>query len=174
MGVAKQAFSLAARILVELIEQQEDLSYMYFNRPGLGRSVREARHEYERYLERHEEYLRKQAIKRLREKKMISLRKEGDKVMVRLTKNGRIKALQMLVRSSNGYFVDSRRCLVAFDFPEPAREARSRFRRLLKTLGFEYVQGSVWTIKKDVTDTMREMVALLKIVRWVEVYTIMK
>jgi virulence-associated protein VapD len=91
-----------------------------------------------------------------------------------LTKNGKIKALETAIRASNINIPDEKICLVSFDFPEAARDARRHFRIFLKNVGFKYVQGSVWSTKKDAAAILRELIILLKISNWVEVFTASK
>jgi hypothetical protein len=171
---AKFVLSMTARILLELIESYEDYAFLYSHRFNDNRSIREARYDYEAYVQFENERMRKQAIKRLRENKYIKMRKEGDRVVMALTKNGKIKALQALIRISNDYYFDDRVCLVSFDFPEAARVARNNFRLFLKEAGFGYVQGSVWSIKKNVSGAVNELVKLLKIGRWVKIFIVVK
>jgi virulence-associated protein VapD len=172
--VAKIVLTMSARILIELIEQQEDLNFLYFHRYNDNRSVREARYDYEMYQEAKEERLRRQAIKRLCENKYIKMRKEGDRVVMVLTKSGKLKALQAVIRNSKELYFNNKICLVSYDFPEAARSARNVFRLFLKRSGFRYLQGSVWLTKKDVSSVLKKMIRLLKINHWVEVFVVEK
>jgi hypothetical protein len=168
--VAKKTLSVAAKILIELVEQQRDLNFLYFHRTHDWRPVRELRYEHVYFEALKEERLRRQAIKRLRENNYIKLQKEGNRVIATLTEDGRVKALQALIKSSTAYLGDGRLCLVSFDFPEAARAGRYSFRWFLKLSGFRFVQGSLWSIKKDVSGELRQLVALLQIGRWVKVF----
>ena len=60
--------------------------------------------------------------------------------------------------------------LVIFDFPEAAKESRQAFRRLLRRIGFEFIQFSVWSSKKNIIFEIREVVDILKLGRWVKIY----
>lgn len=169
--LGKKFLSFAEKIILELIEQAEDMGYMRTHAYAvIGRDVRTLRRESEEGNRLHEEKMKRQAIKRLREEKFIKLRQEGDKVIYELTTNGKVKALKIMVRDCRDLYYDNRVCLVAFDFPEAAKAARKDFRRFLKSVGFAFVQGSVWSIKKNVETEMKELIILLKIKRWVEVY----
>ena len=171
---AKFVLSMTGRILLELMESYEDYAFLYSHRFNDNRSIREARYDHEAYERFNNERMRKQAIKRLRECKYIKMRKEGDRVVMALTKNGKIKGLQTLIRISKDFYSDDRICLVSFDFPEAARVARNNFRLFLKDAGFRYVQGSVWSIKKDVSRTVGELVKLLKIGHWVKIFIVVE
>jgi len=170
----KYVLSMTGRILLELMELYEDYAYLYSHRFNDDRTIREARYDHDAYERFENERMRKQAIKRLRESKYIKMRKEGDRVVMALTKNGKIKALQMLIRISKDVYSDDKVCLVSFDFPEAARVARNNFRLFLKEAGFGYVQGSVWSIKKDVSRAVNELVRLLKIGRWVKIFIVIE
>jgi virulence-associated protein VapD len=174
VNVAKICLTAADKILVELIEQYEDYNFLYFHGVGYDRSVRDARYAHNAYEGRKKDRERKQAIKRLRQRKLVKLRKEGDRVILALTRNGKIKALEAAITASEKYFPDEKICLVSFDFPEAARDARRHFRIFLKSVGFKYVQGSVWSTKKDVAVILCELIILLKISNWVEVFTASK
>ena len=113
---------------------------------------------------------KKKAIWRLKENKWIKERKEGERVEYELTNNGRIAALGIVISQTNSFLPDGEWCLVVFDFPEAARRSRQFFRRLIKSFGFIGIQLSVWRSKKNVLREIRELVALLKIGRWVQVY----
>ena len=170
--VAKTALNITGTILIELIEQCEDLSFLRSHRwAGYSKSVRDDRYEYEAGQERYKEYLRQQAIKRLKKNKFIKQRKEGERVVFELTTSGKVKALQGALRSSE-YIFDKKHCLVSFDFPEASKNARDSFRYFLKSVGFKYVQGSVWSIKRDISRPMDELIRILKIRSWVKVYIV--
>ena len=64
--------------------------------------------------------------------------------------------------------------LMQFDFPEAAKLARDNFRGYLKSIGFKYVQGSVWSTDKDVKAPICALIELLKIERWVKIYTVVE
>ena len=101
----KKVLTLTGMILIELIEQCEDLSFLRYHRwAGYSKSVRDDRYEYEAGQERHKEYLRQQAIKRLKKDKFIKQRKEGERVVFELTTSGKIKALQTALRYSSYIF----------------------------------------------------------------------
>jgi hypothetical protein len=170
--IGMRVLSVAEKILVALIEEAKDTQYMRTHTYAvLGRDVRSARHESEEIERLHELKMKRQAIERLREAKLIKLRREGKRVMCELTDSGRARAIKIATLSSKTYFDDGRLCLVSFDFPEVAREARNLFRYFLKSSGFSFVQGSVWSIKKDVAVLVGDYISILKIKRWVKVYT---
>ena len=169
--LGKKALSVAGRILIELLEQVEDIQFTETHyRSIFSSDLRAERLENEEGRRLHEEKMKRQAIKRLAEQKFIKLREEGRRVIYEFTNDGKIKALKILIANSENYYKDGLICVVAFDFPQAANEARRVFRNFLKSVGFTFVQGSVWSIKKDVSKDIRHFIKLLKIFRWVVVF----
>jgi len=168
---AKIALSVTEEFLLTLWEICDEMNCMRYH-PGLvmavgGREARAilAKNEYYR-----KEREKKKMIWRLKKNKWIKERKEGERVEYELTNNGRIAVLEIIIGRTDSFLPDGEWCLVIFDFPEAARRSRQIFRRLLKRLGFTGIQLSVWRAKKDVVREIRELVTLLKIDRWVQVY----
>ncbi len=169
--IGKKILSVAERILIELIEEVEDMQYMRTHAyAALGHDVRSMRYESEEGKRLHEEKMKRQAVRRLKEQKFIKLRKEGDKMIHVLTVSGKVRAIKIAIRHCSEFYLDQRICLVSYDFPEAAKEARRAFRRFLKSVGFKFVQGSVWSINKNVIREFLLLVEVLRIRRWVEVY----
>lgn len=167
----KKGLSLAAKILIALVEEVEDMQYMRTHCYAvLGKDVRSERYESEYASRLHEEKLKRQAILRLRRQKFIKMRQEGNRVIGELAADGKIKLMKTVIVCSRDYYFDERVCLVSFDFPEAASEARKVFRRFLKSAGFKFVQGSVWSSRKNVAPIIKDLVARLGINRWVKVY----
>jgi hypothetical protein len=167
----KKVLSVAERILIELMEQIDDIKFTETHyRSIFSSDLRAERHESEEGRRFHEERMKRQAIKRLANQEYIKLREEGRRVICELTTNGKIKALKILIANSENYYKDGLLCVVSFDFPQAANEARRVFRNLLKSVGFTFVECSVWSIKKDATKEIGHLIELLKISRWVVVY----
>jgi len=169
--IGRLALTVAETILIGIAEEMEDMEYIRTHCYAvIGKDVRSARYESEEAERLHELKMRHQAMKRLVEEKLVRVRREGNKVVYMLTADGEVKAIKTAIRRCSDYFFDDRICLVSFDIPEAARKARSAFRRFLKSAGFRFVQGSVWSIKKNVARDVRALVSHLKIERWVEIY----
>lgn len=170
--IAKKALGITGRILIELIEQCEDFSFLYYHHwAGSSQSIRADRYDMERRQEWRAEYRRKQAIRRLKKAKFIKAKKVGDRAIYILTESGKVKALEVAIRSSQYVFAD-RLCVVSFDFPEAARHARNHFRYFLKKAGFRFVQGSVWSMDRDVSEPIICLIKILRIRQWVKVYLV--
>jgi len=169
--LGKKALSVAGRILIELMEQVDDIKFTETHyRSIFSSDLRAERYESEEGRRLHEEKMKRQAIKRLVDQKYIKLREQGRRMIYELTNDGKIKALKILIANSEKYYKDGLICVVSFDFPQAANEARRVFRNFLKSVGFTFVQGSVWSIKKDVSKEIRHLIELLKIPRWALVF----
>jgi DNA-binding transcriptional regulator PaaX len=172
--IARKSLKITAMILIELLEKVEDMNFLRAHPwAGYSKSIRADRCEYDRAQRDKEKWQTKQAIKRLRERKFIKARKDGDRVVYELTAGGKVKALEIALRSSK-YVFDEKICLVSFDFPEASRRARNHFRHFLKKIGFKFVQGSVWSSRRDVSIPMQQLINLLRIESWVKVYIVVK
>jgi len=102
------------------------------------------------FLEDPREYNRKhwrQSIDRLRRQKLVEIVYEGDQTVVKITKEGRFRALRykladMGVAPQKRW--DGRWRVVVFDIPEKYKQMREIFRENLKTMHFYPLQKSVW------------------------------
>jgi len=169
--IAKTALSAAEEVLLTLWETYDDACFARCH-PYLAMRVgakegRDIIAESEFYRKERE---KRQAVRRLKQMKFLKERKEGNRIEYELSVNGRLAALETIMRCTRSFLPDGEYCLVVFDFPEAARRSRQSFRRLLRRAGFERLQLSVWQTKKDVLREAREMVVLLKVGKWVSVY----
>ena len=89
--------------------------------------------------------------------------------MFRLTEKGRLAAIKDVIRiackNDNG-----KRVLVSFDIPKQENAVRVRLRYVLKDLGFNLVQQSLWSSDKDIGKIMRQLVFDLGAEKWVHVF----
>jgi len=88
-----------------------------------------------------------QTIGRLRQQKLVEIVYEGDATLVRITSEGKLRALrykidEMVVIPQKRW--DKQWRLVIFDIPEKYKRMRDIFRQHLKILGFYQLQKSVW------------------------------
>lgn len=115
----------------------------------------------------------KRSLKNLEEKGLIGISKEGNKTVVRLTKNGNVKALKfkledMKIKPQARW--DSKWRLAIFDIPEKFKLGRDTFVAKLKDLGFIAVQKSVWVCPypcEDEIDFVSELYEIRPFVRLV-------
>ena len=169
--IAKIALSAAEEFLLSLWETYDDTCFARCH-PFLAMTVgaregREIISESEFFRKERE---KRQAIRRLKQMKFLKERKEGNRLEYELSANGQVAALETIMRCTRSFLPDGEYCLVVFDFPEAARRSRQSFRRLLRRIGFERLQLSVWRTKKNVIRETRALIGLLKIGKWVEAY----
>lgn len=172
--IGKKVLGITGMILIEIFEQCEDANFLRSHPwAGYSQSIRDDREEYRLRNEYVYQLSRNQAIKRLKEGKYLKACKEGKRVIYILTNSGKARAIQTALKSSKG-LLSNKTCLVSFDFPEVSRKARNYFRYYLKSVGFKFVQGSVWSIDRDVVELMNKLICLLRIKSWVKIYVVTK
>ncbi|MBI2020223.1 hypothetical protein HYS94_02275 [Candidatus Daviesbacteria bacterium] len=106
-------------------------------------------------------------VKRLRENGLIDFISDQE-LLIRLTDEGRDRALWEKVRSENTKW-DGKWRLVIWDVPEKRRQARDLLRYKLKQLGFKQWQQSVWATKVNCTKLLRDFIRKVGIEDWVMV-----
>ncbi len=111
------------------------------------------------------------SLRNLKAQKLIGISKEGDKVVVRLTKNGRHKLLKFKLdemRIKKPAKWDRKWRIVIFDIPEKYKLGRDYLRSKLKELGFYQFQKSVWVCPypcEDEIDFIKEIYEVRPFVR---------
>lgn len=96
-----------------------------------------------------------QSLRNLEQRKLIGIAKEGDKTVVRLTKNGQNKLLRYKLEDlkiKKPAKWDRLFRVVIFDIPEKYKQGRESIREKLKELGFYRLQKSVWIYPYDCED----------------------
>lgn len=107
-----------------------------------------------------------QAVKRLRERGLLTIEKKTDEeaVLFKLTSLG---------KESLGYIDekqwDGKWRIILFDIPEKQKVTRNVLRRRLREWDFELWQQSVWITKRNITSKLRKLIIDLKIDNWVVV-----
>ncbi len=112
----------------------------------------------------------REAFNRLQEKDWIKIKVEAETVIFRLQKDALCATVQERIRKTKKALPHKMVCLVAFDFPVAANDARTFWRRFLRGSGFVQKQLSVWVSDKDVANDVRLLVELLEVSRRVSVY----
>ena len=128
---------------------------------------------YEDYLKIQDGIARSEKRRRIRmleEKRIIKLKKEGDRIVIQLTHDGQIEKIKRKLLHNSNQLPSNQVCLVLFDVPEDIREVRNMFRGLLKSLQFRFVQKSVWEGDRDVVKDLIQLVQKLRIGRWCYIY----
>jgi len=173
--VAKRALSLAEFLLIELINEIDDFNFsVRYPYATMGRSARLAREYYEDNQREWEAALKRREMRRLKERKFITLREKGDEAVAALTADGKIAALKTIILNIDKLLPEGQRCLVSFDIPEASRKLRSSWRRLLKKFEFRFLQGSVWVTDRDLVGEITELVFLAKMEKYVKVFKTIK
>ena len=112
---------------------------------------------------------RKAALKRMREKKWLEDKQTGNVVTFELSKDAIVEHLKVAIQNKKP-LPTYQMTLVSFDFPEVTRKARLTWRRLLKKLGFNRIQLSVWSHTKDIAQEIRYLTSALNIDKWVMIF----
>ncbi len=116
-----------------------------------------------------------QALYRLKKRRIIQIRQQGNKTRIILTEKGRLRKLTYDVERIkvpkperwDGYW----RFLI-FDIPEDRALARDAFRRKLKQLGFIQFQKSVWIYPYPCETEIDFLTEVLKVRRFLTLLTV--
>lgn len=156
--------------LLALLDGGETLVDM-FRRPHLHLLYGSDLPEIDAYWERVEQ---ERSVKRLKKKKWLEEKKQGNRIVLQLTDSGKVFALGQRIVNTERKLSHGRACLVSFDIPERARAARLTLRRLFKSAEFNCCHHSAWITDKDVVDDLTELIRLLGIKDWVSVFRVDK
>ena len=115
----------------------------------------------------------KETIKRLKKQKLVEIIERGGERIVRITKEGRVRALrykldEMKIKKPKKW--DGKWRIVIFDIFEKRRGSRDIFRRYLKQLGLKRIQQSVYVYPYpcfDEIEFLRQIFYVGKGVRYV-------
>lgn len=108
-------------------------------------------------------------LDRLKRKKLVEEQKRGDRLIVRLTKQGRWRSELKSIKKKPDHYPVGQGCVVMFDVPESERAARRIFRHFLKECGFRQLQRSVWVCRKDVAVFVADFVKRNTLTPWIQV-----
>lgn len=109
-------------------------------------------------------------IRHLQKNHWAETKKIGDKIIIKLTQDGKVAATQFLIAKNRSMLPDGKIIILSFDIPESSRLLREMFRNSLRRMGFKKIQQSVWMTRKDVGNLLKKYLRLLKISRWVLIY----
>src|SRR3989338_401146 len=124
--------------------------------------------EYEDKLVAQEARERKARLYELRLRKWIETKKIGERLLVRLTKQGWQRALRDQIRCTSVKCKDGI-CIVVFDVPESERHVRDALREILQSCNFTMLQKSVWVSRKDIIKPLCALLQGAKLERWVRI-----
>ena len=100
----------------------------------------------------------RQAILRLRRRRLVKARKTGRGLEILLTKQGEVEALRHAIIRTTKELDHGLWCYVSFDVPRLANAQRERLRRFLRRAGFSLVHQSLYRSSKDVTHLLRQLI----------------
>lgn len=112
----------------------------------------------------------RRAIKEMKRKKWLSDRKQGNKMVLTLSRGALASLVKERINKTTRRLPKGEQLLILFDFPVGAGTARSFWRRFLKTNGFVFVQLSVWGTSRDIGRDMAILIALLGAGEWVKTF----
>lgn len=159
--------SLAKKILLKALESTFDLFETMEDIRHYQTAYAKGGREYIAYIkQRQEQYRLRQELLRLKKKKLIEEKKNGQQVVLCLTKNGREAALRYKILKQKSS-LKNEYIMVVFDIPESERKIRNFFRGFLKESGFKQLQQSVWITQKDVFCELEELVKSFGNSKWV-------
>lgn len=104
------------------------------------------------------------AYSQAKHRKLVSYR--GDDKPITLS----LKARQAVAPFVATTLTNGGRLMVIFDIPEDFAAKRRRFRYLLRQLGFEHIQQSVWISDKDYRALLEETIDESGLHGWVQLY----
>jgi DNA-binding transcriptional regulator PaaX len=115
-----------------------------------------------------------QALYRLKKRKIISIERHNDKVIIKLTEKGRKKQLayaleNIAIKTPPNW--DKKWRLVFFDIPERCGKARRNFVRKLKQVGFLQFQKSVWLYPYDCQEEIDFIAEILGVAQYFTLLT---
>lgn len=109
-------------------------------------------------------------LKRLHARKLIQIRKKGDKLLFSLTCDGIQEALKQKIRQKKQKLSRNLNCYVSFDIPKHSNNVRWALRQLLKNANFRMIHQSLWCSNKNVGKEIAELVKILKAEGWIHVF----
>jgi|SRR3989338_685995 len=113
----------------------------------------------------------KRSLAKLKKDGLISIAYEGKRMVIKLTKNGKQKALkyqldEMQIKPQKRW--DRKFRLVIFDIPKQYKQNSTMFAKKLKDMGFALLQKSVWVCPypcEDEIDFLKEVYLIRPYVR---------
>ena len=124
--------------------------------------------EYEDKLAAQEAQERKERLYELKRRKWIETKRIGERLLVRLTKQGWQRALRDRIRCTSAKCKEGI-CIVVFDVPESERYVRDALRDILQSCNFTMLQKSVWVSRKDIIKPLCALLQGAKLERWVRI-----
>lgn len=116
-----------------------------------------------------------QTLYRFKKKRLISIKKDGDRTLIKLTEKGKKRRLKYVfenMRVENRGSWDKGWRMAFFDIPEKYGNARRSFTNKLKQLGFLQFQKSVWIYPYDCKDEIDFISEILGVSKFITLLTV--
>ncbi|MBU4315510.1 CRISPR-associated endonuclease Cas2 [Patescibacteria group bacterium] len=158
--------SQTTRLLIRIGDGLENICFTLENsRLVMSVGIDDAR----TILWRREQTRIRRTMRQLKEKKLIKVKKVGNKYNVLLTDEGMIEYLHHKLIDCNE-FEDDQVTMVIFDIPETQRQVRKQLRRFLEEACFMPIQKSVWISKFDSGEILSNFFQLKGRQKWIRVF----
>lgn len=135
---------------------------------GLGRTA------YEAVLRARQRKHNRNQLLRLKQQRLITIRKQGKDFLLNFTDQGKILVLKDRIIQKKASLPTGQYCLVSFDIPEKIRRVRWAFRDLLRQAKFQCDHQSVWISHRDVGEELHMLTRFLHAQRWIHVYQVVE
>lgn len=114
---------------------------------------------------------KRRALRNLKEKKWLDAKTHGNEVVIRISSNAVVTALKNRIHSTSQKIGEGMKCLLAYDFPVGSDKARKVWLKLIKNLGLEYEQQSLYSTEFDVGLELKALAKAIGVERWTRIYT---
>lgn len=113
----------------------------------------------------------------LKKHNYIKIQTVKEKPAVLLTKKGKERARKVFMKMNKGPLVkrkDGKWVMIVFDIPQKHTKARALLRSVLKNLGYEIFQHSVWVTPYDVSEKTEELLRYYSLNQYIDIFLIEK
>ncbi|HAL50357.1 TPA: hypothetical protein DDY56_04475 [Candidatus Uhrbacteria bacterium] len=158
--------SYAARVLLNI---EDGLDNFFFTLSNSHLVMKVGVDDARTILWRQEESRKKRAIKYLQNKKLIKIKRLGNKYQTILTDDGIAEYFRLKVLRSD-LLPNDKVTMVVFDIPESQSNSRKQLRRFLDHAGFMPIQKSVWISPFDAGQELAKLFKVKGKNGWIKVF----
>ncbi|MFH1404539.1 MAG: hypothetical protein ABIH21_00380 [Patescibacteria group bacterium] len=161
-----QKSSVTARVLLEMAQAMDDFLLIGYH-PTLALAwTKEGARE---ILNEKEARAQRQAVARLKKRRLLTVKKQANEYHIKLTKQGQAEAFRLKILNAD-LLPRHQICMVVFDIPETQRKLRQQLRLFLKTAAFIPIQRSVWITPFDVCSQLQKLFSINNVKGWVKIF----
>lgn len=158
--------SISSKILLTVLKATKDLYFIRHHQSlSLSMGVEQARAHLAE-LERNKSY----GFKRLRKRGLIVSSSTKNKIIYKLTNDGKAAALEIILKQMRSKLPLGESLLITFDIPESNRSIRDMFRKILKQFHFKQIHQSCWVTKRDSNEYLKTYLKLTGLCRWAKLF----